>query len=163
MSDEIGMLHRWVDDHREEIVEGLRGCLRIPSTEEPPAGPNAPYGQPVRDALDYTLNLCRSLGFQVKDVGGHAMHAEFGQGDEMIAAFGHLDLVPAGDGWNYPEFGAEVADGFIYARGASDDKGPTFSALYGAKALMDSGLPLSRRVRVIFGCIEEIGLGCVKH
>ena len=163
MSDEVGLLHRWVDDHRDDIVEALRGCLRIPSTEEPPAGDNAPYGRPVREALDYTLNLCRDLGFSVKDVGGHAGHAEFGQGEEMIAAFGHLDVVPAGDGWNYPEFGAEIADGNIYARGASDDKGPTYAALFAAKALMDSGLPLSRRVRVIFGCDEESGFGCVKH
>ena len=163
MSDEIGLLHRWVDDHRDEIVEGLRGCLRIPSTQEPPAGPNAPYGQPVRDALDYTLDLCRNLGFTVKDVDGHAGHAEFGAGPEMIAAFGHLDVVPPGNGWNYPQYGAEIDDGYIYARGASDDKGPTYAALYAAKALMDSGLPLSRRVRIIFGCNEESGFGCVKH
>jgi succinyl-diaminopimelate desuccinylase len=163
MSDEIGLLHRWVDDHRDEIVEGLRGCLRIPSIQEPPAGPNAPYGQPVRDALDYTLNLCRSLGFTVKDVDGHAGHAEFGTGQEMIAAFGHLDVVPPGSGWNYPEYGAEIHDGYIYARGASDDKGPTYAALYAAKALMDSSLSLNRRVRTIFGCNEESGFGCVKH
>ena len=163
MSDEVGLLHRWVDDHEKQVVESLRGCLRIPSLEEPAAGPGAPYGQPVRDALDYTLNLCHELGFQVKDVGGHAGHAEFGSGPEMIAAFGHLDVVPPGDGWNYPEFGAEISDGYIYARGASDDKGPTYAALFGAKALMDSGLPLRRRVRVIFGCNEESGFGCVKH
>jgi succinyl-diaminopimelate desuccinylase len=144
-------------------VESLRGCLRIPSTQEPPAGTNAPYGQPIRDALDYTLQLCRSLGFNVKDVDGYAAHAEFGEGQEMVAAFGHLDVVPAGDGWNYPEFGAEIHDGCIYARGASDDKGPTYASLFGAKAVMDSGLPLSRRIRVIFGCNEESGFGCVKH
>src|SRR5262249_37329344 len=60
-------------------------------------------------------------------------------------------------------FGAEIDGGFIYARGSSDDKGPTYAALFGAKALMDSGLPLSKRVRIIFGCNEESGFGCVKH
>jgi len=163
MSDEIRLLHHLVDQRRDEMVEALRGCLRIPSKEEPPDGPDAPYGRPVRQALDYTLHLCERLGFRTRDVDGHAGHAEFGAGGEMIAALGHLDVVPEGDGWTHPPFGAEVHDGFIYARGAADDKGPTYAALYGAKALMDSGLPLRRRVRIIFGCNEESGFGCVKH
>ncbi len=163
MSDEIGLFHRWIDDHRDEIVEALRGVLRIPSKKEPPSAPNAPYGPTNRAALDYTLQLCEQLGFRIKDVDGHAGHAEFGEGAEMVAALGHLDVVPEGDRWRHPPFGAEIDNGFIYARGASDDKGPTFAALFGAKALMDSGLPLKRRVRVIFGCDEESGFGCVKH
>jgi len=163
MSDEIGLLQTWIDSHHHDIVEALRGVLRIPSKKEPPAGPNAPYGRPVREALDYTLTLCRDLGFRVKDVAGHAGHAEFGEGAEMVAALGHLDVVPEGDRWTHPPFGAEIEDGYIYARGASDDKGPTYAALFAAKALMDSGLPLRRRVRVIFGCDEESGFGCVKY
>jgi succinyl-diaminopimelate desuccinylase len=163
MSDEIGLLHHWVDTHKDEMVEALQGILRIPSKKEPAAGPNAPYGQPVREALDYTLNLCGRLGFQVKDADGHAGHAEFGEGAEMVAAMGHLDVVPEGDRWEHPPYGAEIDGGYIYARGASDDKGPTYAALFGAKALMDSGLPLKRRVRVIFGCDEESGFGCVHH
>src|SRR5258706_11262589 len=157
MSDEIGLLHSWIDGHREEMVKSLQGVLRIPSKKEPPAGENAPYGKPIREALDYTLDLCRELGFAVKDVGGHAAHAEFGEGAEMVAALGHLDVVPEGDRWEHPPFGAQIDGGYIYARGASDDKGPTYAALFGAKALMDSGLALSRRVRVIFGCDEESG------
>src|SRR2546430_13706663 len=117
MSDEIQLLHTWIDSHCDEIVEALRGVLRIPSKEEPPAGTNSPYGAPVREALDYTLDLCRTLGFRVKDVDGYAGHAEFGDGGEMVAALGHLDVVPEGGGWSKPPFGAEVHDGFIYARG----------------------------------------------
>jgi succinyl-diaminopimelate desuccinylase len=163
MSDEIGLLHAWVDGHKDEIVGALQGVLRIPSKKEPPAASDAPFGQPVRQALDYTLELCRNLGFTVKDVDGYAGHAEFGDGDEMVAALGHLDVVPEGDRWQHPPYGAEIDNGYIYARGASDDKGPTYAALFAAKALMDSGLPLKRRVRVIFGCDEESGFGCVKH
>src|SRR5690349_11230195 len=108
MSDEIPLFHLWVDAHRDEIVAGLQGVLRSPRQEEATAGPGAPYGQPIREALDYTLNLCRDLGFRVKDVDGHAGHAEFGEGEEMVAAVGHLDVVPEGDRWSYPPYGAEI-------------------------------------------------------
>lgn len=155
-------LHNWIDNHADEIVSALQGVLRIPSVEAGPA-PGAPFGQPVREALNYTLELCRRLGFRTRDVDGYAGHAEFGQGTEMVAAIGHLDVVPEGDRWQHDPYGAEIEDGFIYARGSSDDKGPTYAALFAAKALMDSGLPLSRRVRVIFGCNEESGFACVHH
>jgi succinyl-diaminopimelate desuccinylase len=56
-----------------------------------------------------------------------------------------------------------VKDGWLLARGASDDKGPTFAALFAAKAVLDSGAPLKRRIRLIFGCDEESGWECMDH
>src|SRR5690242_10412514 len=160
---DVRKLHAWVDAHSDEIVQSLQGVLRIPSLEAPASGPNAPFGKPLREALDYTLALCEHLGFRTKDVGGYAGHAEMGQGAEMVAAMGHLDVVPEGDRWTHEPYGAELDEGYIYARGASDDKGPTYAALFGAKAILDSGLPLRRRIRIIFGCNEESGFGCVEH
>ncbi len=160
---DVQRLHAWIDEHSDEMVVALQGVLRIPSLEAPAVGDNAPFGRPVREALDYTLNLCGKLGFRTKDVGGYAGHAEFGAGDEMVAALGHLDVVPEGDRWKHPPYGAELDEGFLYARGASDDKGPTYAALFGAKAILDCGLPIRRRIRIIFGCNEESGFGCVKH
>src|ERR1019366_3668377 len=146
----IRQLHAWIDDHNDEILAALQGVLRIPSVEAA-AQPNAPYGIPVREALDYTLALCKRLGFRTRDFAGYAGHAEFGAGPEYVAALGHLDVVPEGDGWQYPPYGATLDNGYLYARGSADDKGPTYAALFGAKALLDSGLPLKRRVRLIFG------------
>jgi succinyl-diaminopimelate desuccinylase len=159
---DVQTLHAWIDSHQDDIVTALQGVLRIPSVKAD-AAPNAPFGQPCRDALDYTLALCQQLGFRTKDVEGYAGHAEFGDGPEYVAALGHLDVVPEGDGWTNPPYSAHLQDGYIYARGSSDDKGPTYAALFAAKALLDSGLPLKRRVRLIFGCDEESGFGCVHH
>ncbi|HZP84729.1 MAG TPA: dipeptidase PepV [Chthonomonadaceae bacterium] len=159
---DVQKLHAWIDSHQDEIVAALQDVLRIPSVQAEPA-PNAPFGKPAREALDYTLALCERLGFRTKDVDGYAGHAEFGEGAEMVAALGHLDVVPEGDRWTKPPYGAVIEDGYIYARGSSDDKGPTYAALFAAKALMDSGLPLKRRVRLVFGCNEESGFGCVHH
>lgn len=45
----------------------------------------------------------------------------------------------------------------MYGRGVVDDKGPAFCAVMAMKELLDSGLPLKKRVRIIFGCQEETG------
>lgn len=161
-TSDIQKLHAWIEEHQEEMIEALQGVLRIPSLEAK-GTEGAPFGTPVREALDYTLNLCEQRGFTIKDDAGYAGHAEFGSGDEMVAALGHLDVVPEGDGWTFPPYGATRHEGYLYSRGAADDKGPTYAALYGAIALKECGLPIKRRVRVIFGCNEESGFGCVTH
>ncbi len=155
-------LFAWLDLNRDWMIQRLQEVLRIPSVKDV-SQPNAPFGIEIRRALDYTLNLCAEMGFTVHDDEGYAGHAEFGQGDEMVASLGHLDVVPAGDGWHFGPFEAEISDGYIYARGSSDDKGPIYAALYGAKSLMESGLPISRRIRIIFGGDEESGFECVDH
>lgn len=163
MADEIGLLHAWLDQHQDEMLAALQGLIHIPSKREAPAGPNAPFGAPVREALDYALDLCAQYGFRVKDSDGYAGHAEFGEGAEMVGVIGHLDVVPEGDQWAYPPFGAVVEDGYLYGRGAEDDKGPVVATIFAMRALKESGLPLRRRVRLIMGCDEESGFSCVEH
>ena len=67
-----------------------------------------PFGNGVAQALDYTLSLC---------------HAEIGEGAEIIGCLGHLDVVPAGDGWHYPPYAGTIDGGRLYGRGTIDDKG----------------------------------------
>jgi succinyl-diaminopimelate desuccinylase len=161
-------LERWVDDHRDEIITETQAILRIPSVEDKgTAGPGKPFGKAIANALQHTLRLCDRLGMHTENFGGYAGHAEFGEGDEIAAMLGHLDVVPAGSGWKYDPWGATIADGWIYGRGTADDKGPTYAALFGAKAVLDlsreKGVRLSRRIRLIFGCDEESGWQCMAH
>jgi succinyl-diaminopimelate desuccinylase len=51
----------------------------------------------------------------------------------------------------------------IFGRGAIDDKGPAIAALYAMKAVMDSGLILRKKVRLIFGLDEESGWQDMEH
>lgn len=161
-------LDAWVDAHAEEIIAETQAILRIPSVEEKATvGENAPFGRPVADALEHTLALCSRLGMRTENFAGYAGHAEFGQGEEIAAMLGHLDVVPPGSGWSGDPWAGEVRDGWLWARGASDDKGPTYAALFGAKAVLDvtqaAGIPLSRTIRLIFGCDEESGWQCMAH
>ena len=83
--------------------------------------------------------------------------AEIGEGEQLIGILAHLDVVPAGNDWDYPPYDLTIEDGQMYGRGVVDDKGPAFCAVMAMKELLDSGVPLKKRVRIIFGCQEEAG------
>ena len=147
---------------QEQMIACLQENLRIPSVEGTPED-GAPYGAEVRRSLDHALAAARKLGFRTFNVDGHMGWCEYGEGDEMVAVLGHLDVVPAGDGWTVDPYGAEISDGKIWGRGTTDDKGPSIAALYALAALRDTGLPIRRRIRVLLGCNEETGSADVKY
>lgn len=149
-------LRERVESYRDQIIKSVQELISIPSVKSQPQ-PGRPFGEGVGKALEYALDLASKLGFRVKNLDGYAGYAEFGEGDETVAILAHLDVVPPGDGWTYPPYSAEIHDGKIYGRGAIDDKGPAIAALYAMKAVMDSGIPLSKKVRLIFGTDEESG------
>lgn len=156
-------LNRRIDEMKDELIKSTQEVLRIKSVAEKSAGEGKPFGQGVADCLEAALRISKELGFKTANIDGYAGYAEYGDGEEYVGVLGHLDVVPEGDGWMYPPYGAEIHDGKIYARGALDDKGPIMAALYGLKAIKDSGAKLSRRVRIIFGTNEENGSTEIEH
>lgn len=159
---ERNMLNKKIDELKEEIVKSTQEICRIRSVQgEPQEG--MPFGKEVNDALIYALNLSENLGFKTTNLDGYVGYVEYGVGEDYVAVLGHLDVVPEGDGWKYPAYGAEIHDGKIYARGTMDDKGPTIAALYGLYAIKELGLELNKRVRVIFGTNEETGSKDVEY
>ncbi|GGA88663.1 dipeptidase PepV [Ornithinibacillus halotolerans] len=157
----------WMDEvltRKEDFIKDLQGLLKIKSVlDEENATEDAPLGQGIKDALQYMLDLGDKDGFTTKNVGNLAGHLEMGQGEELVGVLGHVDVVPEGDGWTMDPYGGEIKDGKIYARGTSDDKGPTIAAYYGMKIVKELGLPLNRRVRLIIGTDEESDWRCVDH
>ena len=145
-----------IQKNMDALVADLQGCIRIPSvyTED---SSGYPYGQPVQDCLEYVLGCAKKLGFATVNMDNQVGWCEYGSGEEMVAVLGHLDVVPEGDGWTVDPYGGEVKDGRIYGRGTMDDKGPTMCALYALKAIAEAGVPLQRRIRILFGLNEETG------
>jgi succinyl-diaminopimelate desuccinylase len=158
----VARLHQWLREHEAELLEDTLQMLRIPSLESEP-GPNAPFGTENRRALDLALALGEKYGFRTKDLEGFCGYAEFGAGDSLIVSLGHLDVVPTGHGWKYDPFGAQIDGGYVYARGATDDKGPTMASFYAARAILECVPNVPARIRVVFGCNEESGMECVKR
>lgn len=109
-------------------------------------------------ALEYMCSLAESMGFGTKKYSDLAAHASFGEGDDYAAVLTHVDVVPAGDGWNADPFTLTEKDGRLYGRGISDDKAAAVIALYCMKALKDLGVVGKRELRCVFGASEETGM-----
>lgn len=100
-------------------------------------------------------------GVELLDTGGNpVVAAEAGPEDApVVLVYGHYDVQPADplEAWDTPAFTPTVRDGRLYARGASDDKGPILCALAGIEALLRFGPPTNVRLRFLFEGEEEIG------
>lgn len=58
-------------------------------------------------------------------------------GDRLFLA-GHMDVVPAGDGWPGDPFEMTVKDGYAYGRGVLDNKGPLVACMLAARVLKEA-------------------------
>ena len=74
---------------------------------------------------------------------------------------GHMDVVPIEPGtegsWIHPPFSGDNADGYIWGRGAVDDKITVMGILEAAETLLKRGFQPHRTLYFAFGHDEEIG------
>jgi len=151
-----------VESLRQEMIESVQKVIRYPSVRGE-AKPGMPFGEDIDKCYRFTMELAEKLGFRTEDFDGYAGHAEIGEGDEVIGVLGHLDTVPHGDGWDLDPCSGAIVDGKIFGRGIVDDKGPAIAALYAAKAVELAGVPMNKKIRVVFGLDEETGFGCMDY
>lgn len=154
------------NNYLNESLKTLKKWISIDSTKSQPED-DAPFGLGVKTMLKTALNDAKNLGFEVKNYSGYIGEVVFGNGSDKdgLAILCHLDVVPAGDisKWNYAPFDLTVKDNIIYGRGVVDDKGCAVLCLYALKQLKDEGFIPSRKIKLIFGCDEESGWGCIEH
>ena len=77
-----------------------------------------------------------------------------------ILLLGHMDVVPAqadtSNGWQYPPFAGQRADGYVWGRGTIDDKMQIMALLEATDLLLKEGYYPQRSVYFAFGHDEEI-------
>lgn len=140
-----------------DYIQSLIELVRIESVcERKEDDAEYPYGEGVRHALDYALNLCERFGFRTKNCDRRIGYAEIGEGEPLTGILVHLDVVPIGDGWTTKQ--GEIKDDKLFGRGVIDDKGPAVACIYAMKDLVESGEPINGRIRIIFGQAEETGI-----
>ncbi len=122
-----------------------------------------PFGEENKRCLDYVLKVCQDFGFKTCNLDNYCGYAEIGEGEKLIGIAVHLDVVPAGDGWETNPFKLTKIGNKFYGRGVSDDKGAVAASIIALKTIKDMGVLLNKRIRLIFGCNEESGCECIKH
>jgi acetylornithine deacetylase/succinyl-diaminopimelate desuccinylase-like protein len=132
--------------------------LRIPSISA-----RAHHAGDVRACADWLESLLRGWGLDssIHETEGAPVvvaKSTLQPGKKTILLYGHYDVQPVEplDYWSSPPFEPCVRDGFVYARGATDNKGQTFSHLIGLRRLLKQGsLPVN--ITILLEGEEEIG------
>ncbi|TQR18006.1 dipeptidase PepV [Psychrobacillus vulpis] len=152
------------EEKKSNIIAELQALIQIPSVlQEEFATPEMPFGPKPLEALTHMLKEGEKEGFLTKNIDNMAGHIEMGEGEDILGILCHVDVVPEGKGWTYPPFEGVVVDDKLYGRGAIDDKGPTIAAWMAMKLVKESGIELSKKVRLIIGTDEESGFRCVER
>lgn len=150
-------IEAYIDSHKEEMIQDIFTLCRI-NSEKMPASPGKPYGDGPAQVLSKALELAAGYGFATRNYDNYVGTADLNDKEKQLDILAHLDIVPAGEGWQVTEpFTPFLKDGNLYGRGTADDKGPAVAALYALRCVKDLNIPLSKNVRLIMGCDEECG------
>jgi len=160
MKSKFNELSQRYDGEAERL---LSDWVKIPSVyDETTIGPLQPFGESVKDALRHIGKIAIADGFRVSLNEGYATEISYGAGP-IIGIYAHADVVPVSGTWRYPPFSGIVADGKMYGRGTSDDKGPAVASYLAMKLLKEQGLIGGYQVRLVIGGNEERGSRCLHH
>ena len=97
-------------------------------------------------------------------IGRHALLYTWAGSDPAAPGIGlmaHQDVVPIAAGtegdWQQPPFSGELTGGFVWGRGAWDDKGNLLSILEAVEMRLAAGFVPRRTIYLVFGDDEEVG------
>ena len=157
-------IRRWITAQEAAMKQDLSQLVEIPSvaTEETDI-PGAPFGTQCRRVLEKMREIGMREAFRCEDVDGYCLCLTAGAGMHEIGIWNHLDVVPEGDGWEYPPYECTEKNGYLVGRGVQDNKGPAVAVLYAMKYCCEHGWLRNIRVRQILGCQEESGMKDVDY
>ena len=159
-------INRLLDSYKAEMADSLSKLIQIKSVAAE-SRPGAPFGEGIRESLEFVMNLGKNKGFECINFDNYACELNIissAETTDSVGVISHLDVVPEGSGWTHDPYGGEIEDGKIYGRGAVDDKGALIAAFYACCAIKDSGLKLSKNIKHIIGTNEEGGeFPCIKY
>src|SRR5579864_3540699 len=161
--DEVDRIVAEVDRAADEIVAFTSGLVRIPTVNPP--------GEHYEACAHFLGDFLKKLrGFDVEYIAAegrpehtvrhprvNAIGSRRGGPGPVVHLNGHIDVVPAGDGWTIDPFGGIVRDGKIFGRGVCDMKAGIAAAVFAAEAIERAGVVLPGTVEISGTVDEESG------
>ena len=151
-----------VDRATDEIVQFTADLVRIPTVNPP--------GEDYEACAHFLGDFLQRRGFAIEYVAAEgrpehtARHPRVnvigsrrGGTGPVVHLNGHIDVVPAGEGWTVEPFGGLVRDGKIYGRGVCDMKAGIAAAVFAAEAIERAGVRLPGTIEISGTVDEESG------
>jgi succinyl-diaminopimelate desuccinylase len=145
-----------------EIVQLTADLVRIPTVNPP--------GEAYEACARWLGADLQRRGFDVEYIAadGRPEHspryprvnvvgARRGGGGRVVHLNGHIDVVPAGDGWTVDPFAGLVRDGKIYGRGVCDMKAGIAASVFAAEAIARAGIDVPGTIEISGTVDEESG------
>lgn len=145
--------------NEQELIQLCKSMINIKS-----------YSGEENNLVEYLKDKMIELGYDevIIDEYGNIIGKINGKGSGKTVLFdGHVDTVPVQDEslWTHKPFNAEIEDGKIYGRGASDMKGALASMIFSLASLKKNNIHLDGDVYVSGTvheeCFEGVALGKV--
>jgi len=165
MTNALEKAIQYAAQHRNAFVTQLSEYLSIPSVSAQPD-----HARDIKHAALWLADHLRGLGLRAEiyetgseaDPGHPVVFAEWQHTDPhrpTLLIYGHYDVQPADpvEEWESEPFEPAIRDGYIYARGASDNKGQHMAHIKAVESLLKTAGTLPVNVKLLIEGEEEIG------
>ena len=146
---------------RASYLEDFYSFLRFPSIST-----DEHYSEKVSECGHWLVEKLSSIGLQAQLVftPGHPVvwaRNQHRPGRRTVLIYGHYDVQPPDplDLWESPPFEPVLKDGFVFARGATDNKGQILSHILGVRETIEKSGELPVNLHFVIEGEEEIGSG----
>ncbi|MGZ5019970.1 MAG: dipeptidase [Chthoniobacterales bacterium] len=143
--------------HLEEYYQ----FLRFPSVSTDEA-----YSENVAECAHWLVEKLTAIGLEAKlmPTPGHPVvwaKNEHQPGRKTVMIYGHYDVQPPDplELWDSPPFEPVLKDGYVFARGATDNKGQILAHILGVQEVIEKDGDLPVNLHFIIEGEEEIGSG----
>ncbi len=161
MSETIQNAIDYIQETQDIILEDYKALLKFPSIGADPA-----YNDDVQACADWIVEQLKAMGFEncraIKTKKHPVVYAEWlkaGDDKPTVLVYDHYDVQPVDPLhlWDSEPFEAEIRDGRMYARGASDNKAGVWGNLKVFEAMLKANGELPLNVKIMFEGEEESG------
>ena len=156
----MSSVKNYIQENAKNFEDQLFEFLRIPSVST-----DSKHKEDVKKAAQFLIDQLNNIGLDnvtLHETDGHPIitaekcpHKD----RPTVLIYGHYDVQPSDPDelWETPPFEPTIKDGRVYARGASDDKGQSFTHIKAVESYMKTGTELPVNVKFILEGEEEIG------
>ena len=152
---------QYIENNKDRFLEELFTLIRIPSI----SSESAHKGDMIRCAEQWQAFLLEAGAdhAEVMPTKGNPVvygYKTIDPSKPTVLVYGHYDVMPVAplEEWNTEPFEPVVKDGYIWARGADDDKGQSFMHAKAFETMVKTGT-LPCNVKFMLEGEEEIGSG----